>query len=258
MAISKSEMLNSFKWIESDYPFEHLKVQITDQIDKYINILGTARKYVSKGGSILDFGSGTAVAASLLSKDGYKVSGIDDLNDPMHEGDENRNSILEFYKKSNVKLYVSEGELSIQNLVGTDKKFDMIMCHDVFEHLHDSPKILVEDMISMLSPNGKLFLTIPNAAALRKRIAVLRGKTNYAPYSQYYDWPGSWRGHVREYVIDDLKSLASKNNLKIIELRGCDHMTQKLPEFCKIPYSLVTGIQSSLKDCVMLVAEKKE
>lgn len=256
MSISLLDINNRFHWIENEYPFKELVTQITDQSDKYITILNTVKKYVPAGGSVLDFGSGTAVAASLLSKEGFDVTGIDDLNDPMHGGEKGIIAIEDFYKKSNVKFIKSNGELSIQSLVGPEVSYDMIMCHDVFEHLHDSPKVLVEDMLAMLKPGGKLYLSIPNAASVRKRVAILRGKTNYAPYAQYYDWPGTWRGHVREYVIGDLEILANKNNLRIEELRGCDHMTQKLPKKYKTPYMFVTNLVPSLKDCVMLVATK--
>lgn len=256
MTSTSINISQNFEWIRKEYPFNELVEQIVEQEDKYINIIATVKKYAPGGGSVLDFGAGTAVAASLLAQEGFKVSGIDDLGDQMFAGEEKQRKIEEFYDRSKVRFIRSDGNLSISEMISDSETFDLIMCHDVLEHIHDSPKPLLEDMVALLNPGGHLFLSVPNAASLRKRIAILLGRTNYAPFGQYYDWPAPWRGHVREYVVDDLRQVAERNNLKIRELRGCDHMTQKLPLGTKVIYSLLTKAIGGLKDCVMVVGQK--
>src|SRR4030042_560440 len=53
--------------------------------------------------------------------------------------------------------------------------FDMLMMHDVLEHLHDSPRDLLNDLLELVKPEGYLFITVPNAVNIKKRISVLFG-----------------------------------------------------------------------------------
>ena len=50
--------------------------------------------------------------------------------------------------------------------------FDMVMIHDVLEHLHNSPRILLTELLRFVKPNGFFFATVPNAVNLRKRVNV--------------------------------------------------------------------------------------
>lgn len=69
---------------------------------------------------------------------------------------------------------------------------------------------------------------------------------------------GPWRGHIREYVRNDLALLADYLNLEVLELRGCDHMLQKLPSSIRPVYLLLTRLCPGWKDSWLLVARKKE
>jgi hypothetical protein len=81
---------------------------------------------------------------------------------------------------------------------------------------------MVESLLALLKPGGMLMLTVPNAASILKRLRLLRGKTNMPDFGYFY-WSGPpWRGHVREYVRDDLQRLARYAALQIAELRGVD------------------------------------
>lgn len=133
----------------------------------------------------------------------------------------------------------------------------MIMLHDVLEHLHDSPRDLMNDLLELVKPEGYLFVTVPNAVNIRKRLSVLFGRTNYPSFEDYYWYPSAWRGHVREYVREDLIKLSKYLNLEIVELRGCDHMLHRLPVASRPVYVLLTAIFSGWKDSWMLVAKKK-
>jgi len=103
-----------------------------------------------------------------------------------------------------------------------------------------------------------LFVTVPNAVNIRKRIDVLFGNTNLPRFESYYWYPGSWRGHVREYVRNDLVKLSEYLNLEVLELRSCDHMLEKLPSSIRPAYLLVTSIFRGWKDAWLLVARKRQ
>jgi 2-polyprenyl-3-methyl-5-hydroxy-6-metoxy-1,4-benzoquinol methylase len=70
----------------------------------------------------------------------------------------------------------------------------MVMLHSVLQHLPDSPRDLLVNLVERIRPGGYLFITVPNHVNLRKRLAVLCGKTSHAPYVMYYWYPGGWRG----------------------------------------------------------------
>jgi SAM-dependent methyltransferase len=133
----------------------------------------------------------------------------------------------------------------------------MVMLHDVLEHLHGSPRDLLNDLLELTKPGGLLFVTVPNAANIKKRIELLFGRTNMHDFASYYWYPGPWRGHNREYVRNDLVELSACLDLDVLELRGCDHMLQKVPGVVRPAYLLATRFLQGWKDSWLLVARKR-
>jgi hypothetical protein len=111
--------------------------------------------------------------------------------------------------------------------------------------------------LELATPNGLLFVTVPNAANIRKRLALLSGRTNYQRFDMFYWYPGHWRGHVREYVKDDLVRLSEYLDVDVLELRGCDQMMEKLRGVVRAVYLGVTCMMNSWKDSWLLVARKR-
>ena len=96
---------------------------------------------------------------------------------------------------------------------------DAITSYHCLEHLHQSPKSVMESAIDVLKPGGKILLEVPNAVNLLKRIKVLFGKTNYGSYHEYYE-SNNFTGHIREYSVKDLEILADKLGLSPYEIYG--------------------------------------
>lgn len=96
---------------------------------------------------------------------------------------------------------------------------DAITSHHCLEHLHQSPKAVLESALDVLKPGGRMMLEVPNAINLLKRIKVLAGQTNYGSYEQYYD-ASNYTGHIREYSVSDLKTLARKLELSSFRIYG--------------------------------------
>ena len=192
----------------------------------YKTVAEVTKNNLRPGSSILDFGSGPCDKIGMLSFLGFNCSACDDLEDDWHKEDNNFQKILDYAKSLKIKFYHSDGE-SIPKM--TDK-FDMIMLNDVIEHLHNSPRPLLISLIENLKDDGILLITVPNAGNIRKRIDLLIGKTNLPNFSDYYWSKDPWRGHVREYVYNDLKQLSDFLDLKLIILKGKNHMLQKVPK----------------------------
>jgi len=234
------------------FPFSgYIKSSLLDGV--YKTVADTAINNLSPGSSILDFGCGPCDKIGVLSFLGFNCSACDDLQDDWHQKENNLQKILNFSKSLNIEFYKSDGQ-SIPNI---NETFDMIMLNDVIEHLHNSPRSLLLSLLDKLNDNGILLITVPNAGNIRKRLALLFGKTNMPNFSEYY-WSGDpWRGHVREYVYNDLKQLSEFLNLTIIILKGKNHMLEKVPGILLPLYKIITSIFTDWRDSWLLVAQKK-
>jgi hypothetical protein len=130
----------------------------------------------------------------------------------------------------------------------------MVMALNVLEHLHESPREPLLRLIASLKDDGYLFITVPNAVNIRKRIDVARGRSNYPPFDEFYKATGIWRGHVREYSRGDLERLAALLPVVVVELGSYHHMLWKLSRRTIPVYRAVTMLFPSWRDSWMLVA----
>lgn len=218
----------------------------------YLKISNTVLACLPGGGRILDFGAGPCDKAAILQWMGYKVTAYDDLQDDWHLKSGNREKILDFARETGVDFILAQ---SRETPFSRDS-FDMVMLHDVLEHLHDSPRNLLNDLLDSLRSGGFLYITVPNAGNIRKRLAVLLGGTNLPRFELFYWYPGAWRGHVREYVRNDLSLLSGYLGLEVCDLRGSDHMLEQVPRAVLPLYLAVTALFPGFKDSWSLVARK--
>lgn len=210
-------------------------------------------EHVPAGGRILDFGSGPCDKTAIFQLMGYQCTACDDLQDYWHGIGDNRQRILSFAEELGINFELSDGQ-SLPDFA--PDSFDAIMLCDVLEHLHNSPRDLLNGLLPSLREGGHLLISVPNAVNLRKRLGVLLGKTNLPNYASFYWHPGNWRGHVREYVYNDLALLAEYLNLETVVLRGCDHMLARLPRFARSAYAALTNLCPTTKDSLLLLARK--
>tara|TARA_B100000029_G_scaffold146386_1_gene141699 strand:+ start:295 stop:1188 length:894 start_codon:yes stop_codon:yes gene_type:complete len=237
------------------FPFEgYIRPEYVKSQGPYSNIGNIVLKYLPRGSSILDFGCGPCDKTAVLQHLGFNCSAYDDFRDDWHVIDDNKEKIVSFANDCGIDLKMA-GESEI--LPFAEQSFDMVMLHDVLEHLHDSPRDLLDDLLGLVKPDGLIFVTVPNAVNIRKRVSVLLGKTNLPSFESYYWYHGPWRGHVREYVKSDLSLLAEYLNCEILELHGSDHMIHKVPSVVRNLYVQVTNIRKGVKDTWLLVARKK-
>ena len=236
-----------------EFPFEGYMTKNETAKHVYRDIASTVLRYLQPGSSILDFGCGPCDKTAVLQYLGFHCSAYDDLQDGWHKVPGNREKMLSFTKKCGID-FVEAGDAM---LPFQKQSYDMVMLHHVLEHLHNSPRDLIKDLLDLVKPEGLIFITVPNAVNIRKRIDVLRGSTNLPQFEGYYWNPGSWRGHIREYVRDDLVKLSEYLGLDVLHIRGCDHMIEKVPAIGRPAYLLATRIFQGWKDSWSLVARKR-
>jgi hypothetical protein len=228
--------MNSFKdakqQVEDRFPYQGY---MDISVDSYLNTANTVTKYLEPGAKILDFASGPCDKTAIIQSMGYQCSAFDDLQDDWHTIDNNQEKILEFARSFGIDFKLaSEAYLPFEKA-----SFDM-----------------VNDLAELIVPNGLLFITVPSAVNIKKRIEVLMGKTNLPDYAGYYWSPGPWRGHIREYAKNDLKELAEYIGFEVEELHGCHHMLHVVPKPILPIYLSLTKLVPDFRDSWLLVARK--
>lgn len=237
--------------IRKIFPFESY---IPVESWRYHAIAETVLRYLQPGSTILDFGCGPCDVTAVLRFLGFRCSACDDLKDEWHGRSGNREKIRLFADKCGIDFrQTNGGEWEFEK-----NTYDMVMLTDVLEHLHNSPRDLLNDLLEFVKPAGFLFVTVPNAVNVRKRAAVVLGRTNLPRFEDYYWYPGTWRGHIREYVRHDLILLCTYLNLEILQINTCNLMLQRIPNHLfRFAYVTMMNIFPGLRDSYMLVAKKR-
>lgn len=173
------------------------------------------------GGSLVDLGGGVSAANGFLSELGMHVTVIDLLNEYYPFSTVNSTVSKEIDFLANIGVRFIEADLTSVDLRSLfDKEsIDVVASYHTIEHLHHSPKILLESAFDILKPGGRLVIEVPNAANLVKRAKLLIGRTNYPIFSEFYD-STKWCGHIREYTADDLERLARSLSLRGWRIEG--------------------------------------
>lgn len=236
--------------VAGDFPFPGY---IRPESGGHANVAATVRRLLPPGTKVLDFGAGPADKTAVVQALGFECTAVDDLADAW-VGESEQEQIRAFCERRGIDLLVTEPGGPVPPL--EPGGYDMLMLHDVLEHLHDSPRLLLIDLLEAVTAGGLLYVTVPNVANIRKRLHLLRGLTNAQAFEAYYWSRGPWRGHVREYSKRDLELLASYLDLEIVELHGCHHMLEKVPPRLLPLYRSATRVAPGWSDTWQLVARK--
>jgi 2-polyprenyl-3-methyl-5-hydroxy-6-metoxy-1,4-benzoquinol methylase len=169
-----------------------------------------AKQLYTPGGTLIDLGGGITLINGVLARLGMKVHVVDFMEEYWSEGSEYSENIrasFDFLRSQGVqflKTDLTECDLREHFPLGTA---DRIVSNHTLEHFHRSPRKLLESSVPILADGGMMVIEVPNAVNLLKRAKVLFGKTNYPPYDTFY-LDAHWTGHVREYSMGDLTTLA--------------------------------------------------
>ncbi|CAD6491590.1 MAG: Ubiquinone biosynthesis O-methyltransferase [Candidatus Argoarchaeum ethanivorans] len=227
-------------------------------LNKYSTIASQIMKEYPAGSKILSIGSGPCDFEAVLSKLGYGITAIDDLNDHWHLIGKNRERIRNFAKQMNIELITqSAGSPELK-----ENYFDVVLLIDIIEHLHRSPRELLNYSISLLKLNGLLIVETPNTVALVNRLKVLFGKTNQVSADFIYWNVGEYRAHIREYTSSELKQILSYHNLTAVNSKMVNIMIDhvKAGNFLKNiiikSYKLVSGLYPNFRDTILISGKK--
>lgn len=147
---------------------------------------------------ILDIGCGRGDNATKLKKKGYIVDGI---TLSQQEADE----AIPYMRN----VYIFNLENGLPPLIIESKKFDVVICSHVLEHIC-YPQNLLSDIKKILSENAILIIALPNLMNYKSRIELIKGNFHYQD-SGVWDYT-----HFRWYTFNSGIELL-KNNGFVIE-----------------------------------------
>ena len=118
-----------------------------------------------------------------------------------------------FDKKANFKI-------DLENTLNHEKKYDLIICNHVLEHIHNDSQAL-DNINNLLKNGGHAILLTPYSELIDDDIYLGKSLTN----KQKLEFYGQ-NDHVRVY--------SKKNLIKKIEYAGFDLKLMKREDFCSI------------------------
>lgn len=231
------------------YPPQVRQVQVQDveRIAFHVKIVSDR---VGPDATVCDLGGGVGMFSIGCAAVGMRVLLVDDFADPVNR--EGGDAALDIHRSWGVEILHRDVITQPLELpVGT---LDAVTAFDTMEHWHHSPKQLFHACCDALRAGGLFVLATPNCANLRKRVQMPFGKVQWSSMDDWYE-SVTFRGHVREPAVDDLRYIADDLGLVDVELLGrnwsgyrgaaavrrcatlvCDRVLQRFPTLCSDIY----------------------
>lgn len=132
-----------------------------DRYQYFKELANTSKKYfipyiqsyhkIEKGMNVLEIGCGEGGNLLPFAEMGCCVTGVDIAACRIEEA-------KSYFEMQHVQgMFIAE---DVFNLKGLVHKFDIIICHDVFEHIH-AKKELLSNLKEFLKPDGVAFIAFP-------------------------------------------------------------------------------------------------
>lgn len=206
--------------------------------------------------TLIDLGCGPLDKTAVFQTLGFDCWAVDDLSDPWISRLEAAPKIQRFAAEMGVRFHLGNFEHA------TDiprNYFDAVTVFDVIEHLHESPRMLLNNAGELLRPGGILCITMPNSVNLRKRLAVLAGRTNYVSIEQFFHGPGMWRGHVREYTLAETRWICEAAGFQILAESTFEQFAYlRLPAWLVPAFLLIGRCFPTLRSGLCVLARKPQ
>lgn len=159
---------------------------------------------LAKGDSLLELGIGHGYSTSRFSKHFKRHLVIDGSSEIIRQFQES----FPDCSASIVESYFETFE--------TSERFDVIVMGFILEHV-DDPELILSRYKKFLKPNGVIYLTVPNAEALNKRLGYEAG---LLPSLFQLGEGDKALGHQRLFSVQTLKDLIQKCGYHCDKLEG--------------------------------------
>jgi hypothetical protein len=187
-------------------------------------------------------GTGPGALGRFLAARGCVVDGI--------EGDAATAAVARPYYRHLITLDLDGAD--VRSELGS-RRYDAIVCADVLEHLRD-PAHALEGLIPLLSPVGRLFVSVPNVGYAGLVATLLRGDFPYGPLGLLD------ATHLRFFTRRSLVRLLEAHGLGVVSMDAIarpTHLSEFSGEFADALAPALVAAILALPDALtyQLVAE---
>lgn len=207
----------AFDWACKQFPGEIQRRGVARAYYDSLWVLGETLRVLPNGPrniNILDVGCGAGVHSIALRHLGANVTALDRFNEYEDDYDNQMGSVHDIVARFQANgITVQRQDFVSGGLPQESEKYDLILFLAVIEHLHESPKAVLESMYRLLKPGGHVVITTPNHAWLRTRLRLLVGRSAHHPLEEWWQTP--FYGHVREYTLPELTTMLRWSNFDV-------------------------------------------
>lgn len=196
--MKKNKLDDSLSAYSKSFPYE---------LDNSLMLQWYPKRVVSrmKKGSLLELGLGHGYTCKEFSSHVSSYTILD--GSP---------AIIEKFKSENPELnYINIVESYFEHYEPVEQ-FDNIVMGFILEHVED-PKLILSKYKDMLKPDGKLFISVPNASSLHRQLAHVAGMM---PDIYALSKADKELGHVRYFDVELLCSMVEESGLKVENVEG--------------------------------------
>lgn len=126
---------------------------------------------------VLDVGCGSGALGELLQSRGNHVEGITHCE---------AEAEVASRRLARVHLLDLDELREADAALPAEQPFDAIVFSEVLEHLHD-PLAVLKSFLRLLSPSGRVYVSLPNVACFYVRFGLLFGRFEKSPYGGILD-----------------------------------------------------------------------
>ena len=156
--------------------------------------LAWIQRYTKKG-KLLDIGCGRGYFLTHAKNQGYHVQGME------------ISRLAARYASEKFDLMVQIGNIDEDTVL--EEEFDIITLWHVLEHFQN-PRTVLENVLSMLRPNGRLYIEVPNLYSLKFQLSLPKSRWRGGNHPMY---------HRSFFARDSLK--------RIMEISGFDDIKEE-------------------------------
>lgn len=158
----------------------------------------------SKNKSLLELGLGHGYSTNVFSKEFNKHVVLDGSK-----------AVIDNFKSNFSDCNVEIIETYFETFE-TKEKFDVIVLGFILEHVDDPCEIL-EKYRDFLAPTGKMYVSVPNATVLNRKLGNLAGML---PNVELLSENDVLLGHKRYYTVETLREDILKSGYTVEEIEG--------------------------------------
>ena len=188
----------------------HLKAYQGDNIYDFDNeiILNWYPKrivhHADVSSSILELGLGHGFSTKIFAKYFQK-----------HLVLEGSAAVIKNFKSKNHDLNIEIKETYFEKF-STEEKFDVIIMGFILEHV-DDPFDILKQYLQFLAPGGSIFVAVPNAEVMNRRLGQLAGLLDDISELSQNDY---LLGHKRYYTVSSLTKVIKEAGYNIKNIEG--------------------------------------